>query len=98
MCAGCMATLGVLNYIQDNLSWVLGFGIPCVAMIIALLVFLLGRMTYRFNIHSHEKSPFLRIGRVFIAAITNWRTTPSSTAIEEEAGGILPQQSSEHFE
>ncbi|KAH1052813.1 hypothetical protein GYH30_022218 [Glycine max] len=37
MCAGCMATLWILNYIQDNPSWVLGFGIPRVAMIIALL-------------------------------------------------------------
>ncbi|KAL1362657.1 hypothetical protein AAHE18_03G096300 [Arachis hypogaea] len=28
MCAGSMGTLWILNYIQDNLSWVVGFGIP----------------------------------------------------------------------
>ncbi|KAJ1388582.1 Proton-dependent oligopeptide transporter family [Sesbania bispinosa] len=94
MCAGCMATLWILNYIHDNLSWVLGFGIPCVAMIIALLVFLLGTITYRFNIQQHDKSPFLRIGHVFIAAIRN---RGSSRPIEEEAGGILPHQSFEQF-
>ncbi|XP_061362842.1 protein NRT1/ PTR FAMILY 5.10-like [Gastrolobium bilobum] len=97
MCAGCMATLLILNYIQDNLSWALGFGIPCVAMIIALLVFLLGTMTYRFNIKEHDKSPFLRIGRVFVAAIRNRRATLSSTAIEEEPGRIFAHQSCEQF-
>lgn len=84
MCAGCMATLSILNYIQDNLSWVLGFGIPCVAMIIALLVFMLGTVTYRFNIQQRGKSPFLRIGRVFVAAIRNRRSTLSSTAVKAE--------------
>ncbi|KAI4324137.1 hypothetical protein L6164_023699 [Bauhinia variegata] len=71
MCGGCMLTLWILMYIQANLSWALGFGIPYVAMIIALLVFLLGTMIYRFNIDSDEKSPFVRIGRVFVAAIRN---------------------------
>ncbi|KAJ6764091.1 OLIGOPEPTIDE TRANSPORTER-RELATED [Salix purpurea] len=32
MCAGTLVTLPVLNYIQDNLNWGLGFGIPCVVM------------------------------------------------------------------
>ncbi|CAJ1978245.1 unnamed protein product [Sphenostylis stenocarpa] len=98
MFAGCMATLWILNYIQDNLSWVLGFGIPCVAMIIALVVFLLGTMTYRFNIQQQEKSPFLRIGRVFVAAIRNRRTTHSNTAVKAERDGLLPHKSSEQFE
>ncbi|TKY68056.1 NRT1/ PTR FAMILY 5.10 [Spatholobus suberectus] len=97
MCAGCLATLWVLNYIQDNLSWVLGFGIPCVAMIIALLVFLLGTMTYRFNIKQRDKSPFLRIGRVFVVAIRNRGTTPSSPAVKAEYDGILSHRSSEQF-
>lgn len=89
MCAGCLATLSILNYIQDNLSWVLGFGIPCIAMILALLVFLLGTMTYRFNIQQQDERPFRRIGRVFVAAIRNRRIGRD---------GILPKQSSEQFE
>jgi len=96
MIAGCTATLTILNYIQDNISWVLGFGIPCVVMIIALIVFLLGTRTYRFNIKDNDKSPFIRIGRVFVAAIRNWKNTLSTTDFEER-DGILRCQSSEQF-
>ncbi|KAK7263803.1 hypothetical protein RJT34_31400 [Clitoria ternatea] len=86
MCAGCMLTLWILNYIQDNLTWVLGFGIPCAVMIIALLVFLVGTMTYRFNIQQCDKNSFLRIGRVFAAAIRNRRSILSTTTVPEESG------------
>ncbi|WJX49544.1 hypothetical protein P8452_35966 [Trifolium repens] len=97
MVAGCSATILVLSYIQDNYSWILGFGIPCVVMIIALIVFLLGTTTYRFNIKDNEKSPFLRIGRVFVAAVRNSRETLRIKAFEEDCDGILHRQSSEQF-
>ena len=98
MVAGAAATLSILTYIQDNYSWVLGFGIPCVIMIIALIVFLLGTMTYRFNIKDKDKSPFLRIGRVFVAAARNCQNSLSMTDIEEEYDGLLcSRQSSKQF-
>ncbi|KAJ7945747.1 Protein NRT1/ PTR FAMILY 5.10 [Quillaja saponaria] len=90
MCSGMLLTQWILNYIQDNLSWALGFGIPCIAMIIALVVFLLGTRTYRYTIQSDEKSPFMRIGHVFVAAIRNRRTTLSAVAVDQEAHGTLP--------
>ncbi|MBA0692250.1 hypothetical protein Goari_009824, partial [Gossypium aridum] len=45
----------ILNHIsEDNLSWVLGFGILCiimvVALVVALIVFLCGTTTYRYNV------------------------------------------------
>ncbi|TXG53384.1 hypothetical protein EZV62_022553 [Acer yangbiense] len=83
ICVGAFSTRLILNYIQDNLSWALGFGIPCIAMVLALLVFFLGTNTYRFSI----KSTFVRIGQVFIAVIRNWRTTtttPSAMVVGEE--------------
>jgi solute carrier family 15 (peptide/histidine transporter), member 3/4 len=95
MVAGATATLPILTYIQDNYSWILGFGISCVVMIIALIVFLLGTRTYRFNIKDNNKSPFLRIGRVFVAAVRNWRNTLSTADIEED--GLLRRQKSEQF-
>ncbi|KAK3013732.1 hypothetical protein RJ639_008649 [Escallonia herrerae] len=97
LCAGTIASLLILSYIQDNLSWVLGFGIPCIVMGIALLVFLLGTLTYRFTLKGDEKSPFTRIGQVFVKAARNWRTSPSVISTEEEVGGTLPDQGSQQF-
>ncbi|XP_057793622.1 protein NRT1/ PTR FAMILY 5.10-like [Salvia miltiorrhiza] len=89
-CAGVLVSLFILNYIQDNLSWGLGFGIPCIAMCLGLIVFLLGSYTYRFQVQSDERSPFLRIGQVFVRACRNWQTTHSAITVEAEAQGVLP--------
>ncbi|XP_057793634.1 protein NRT1/ PTR FAMILY 5.10-like isoform X2 [Salvia miltiorrhiza] len=79
MNAGALLALLILNYIQDNLSWELGFGIPCFVMILALLLYLLGSFTYRFRLHTDAKNPFIRIGRVFMNAVGNRHTTPSAS-------------------
>ncbi|XVE55034.1 hypothetical protein DITRI_Ditri03aG0128800 [Diplodiscus trichospermus] len=97
LCSGTVIAFLVLNYIQDNLSWVLGFGIPCIMMVVALVVFLSGRTTYRYSVNRHEKSPFVRIGRVFVLAVRNWRTSSSAIAAEEEAQGTLPSESSKQY-
>uniref|UniRef100_A0A2N9F396 Major facilitator superfamily (MFS) profile domain-containing protein n=1 Tax=Fagus sylvatica TaxID=28930 RepID=A0A2N9F396_FAGSY len=94
---GASVTMFVLSYIQDNVSWGLGFGIPCILMVIALGVFLLGTRTYRYSVKGDEKSPFLRIGRVFVAAVKNWRTTPLAIDIEEEDQATLWHHSSKQF-
>ncbi|KAK7838338.1 protein NRT1/ PTR FAMILY 5.10 [Quercus suber] len=97
ICGGAAVTNLVTCYIQENLSWGLGFGIPCILMIAALGVFLLGTRTYRYSVKGNEESPFLRIGRVFVAAVKNWRTNPLPIIIEEEAHATLPHHSSEQF-
>ncbi|KAL6180397.1 hypothetical protein ACLB2K_047060 [Fragaria x ananassa] len=97
VCAGGLFTVSVLAYIQDNLSWGLGFGIPCVVMVLALIIFVGGTRTYRYSIKGEEESPFVRIGKVFVAALRNWRTSPSAIASEEESRGTLPHQSSEQY-
>ncbi|XP_057793623.1 protein NRT1/ PTR FAMILY 5.10-like [Salvia miltiorrhiza] len=84
---GILAALSVLSYIQENLSWGLGFGIPCIFMCFALFVFLLGSTTYRFLLSSDGRNPFLRIGRVFVRAARNRRASPSAVATAEEARG-----------
>ncbi|KAL5843470.1 hypothetical protein ACOSQ4_009428 [Xanthoceras sorbifolium] len=97
-CAGAIFTVTVLSYIQDNLSWGLGFGIPCIFMVAALVVFLLGTKTYRYSSKRDDRSALVRIGRVFVAAVRNWRTPPPAVALEEETrGGTLPHQSVEQF-
>ncbi|KAF3445417.1 hypothetical protein FNV43_RR10593 [Rhamnella rubrinervis] len=97
--AGGLATTLIVSYIQENLSWGLGFGVPCIAMVVALVVFLLGTTTYRYTeIVRGKKSPFVRVGRVFISAFKNWRIPPSAViATEEESLGVLSQQCSKQF-
>ena len=89
LCGGTTISVWILTYIQDNLNWGLGFGIPCVCMVAALVIFLLGTKTYRFSFREDEKSPFVRISEVFVAAAMNWKaSTPSSTSVEEQANKL----------
>ncbi|XP_022155228.1 protein NRT1/ PTR FAMILY 5.10-like [Momordica charantia] len=92
LCGGSFVTISVVIYVQENLSWSLGFGIPCAAMVIAFLVFVLGTRTYRYSITQRGKNPFLRIGRVFVAAIRNRRTPPPPIKIEENGNTIVSSQ------
>ncbi|OVA05230.1 Proton-dependent oligopeptide transporter family [Macleaya cordata] len=86
LCGGTFVSLLILNYIQDNLNWGLGFGIPCISMAVALVIFLLGTKTYRYSFTDDKRSPFVRIGQVFVAAAKNWRINTQSpiTDVEEE--------------
>ncbi|GMN51800.1 hypothetical protein TIFTF001_020950 [Ficus carica] len=91
---GSLVAISTISYIQDNLNWALGFGIPCIAMVVALVIFLLGTTTYRFSIPHNEKGPIARIIKVFVAAFRNWRRTPSTIATEVE---IPHRQKSEQY-
>ncbi|KAM0042421.1 putative proton-dependent oligopeptide transporter family, PTR2 family proton/oligopeptide symporter [Helianthus debilis subsp. tardiflorus] len=73
LCSGPTIGIFVLSYVQDNISWGLGFGIPCVIMGFALVIFLFGTMTYRFGEKTQEKNLFRRISHVFVTAARNWR-------------------------
>ncbi|XP_021888105.1 protein NRT1/ PTR FAMILY 5.10-like [Carica papaya] len=97
LCAGTTLTLLVSTYIQDNLNWALGFGIPCISMVIALVIFVLGTRNYRFSMERNEQSAFVRVGRVFVIAFKNWCTTSLSIAVQEEIYETLPQKSSQQF-
>ncbi|KAJ7546235.1 hypothetical protein O6H91_08G031400 [Diphasiastrum complanatum] len=68
---GALVSSSVLVYIQDNVSWAWGFGVPAVAMGIAIVSFFIGTPRYR-----HQKpggSPLSRIAQVFVAAVKKWR-------------------------
>ncbi|KAH9603013.1 hypothetical protein KSS87_012192 [Heliosperma pusillum] len=93
-CLGPLLSVSFINYIQDNLGWALGFGIPCIIMVIALAVFLLGSLTYRYAVKSEDQSAFLRIGRVFAAVVRNWNTKQSTIDVREEAQGFYPSHNS----
>ncbi|XVE55033.1 hypothetical protein DITRI_Ditri03aG0128700 [Diplodiscus trichospermus] len=97
LCTAMFITHWVLNYIQDNLGWVLGFGIPCVIMFIALLVFICGTRTYRYSVKGDKENPFVRIGKVFILATKNWNKPSPAIAAEEETHGTLPTDRPQQF-
>ncbi|KAK9095940.1 hypothetical protein Sjap_021437 [Stephania japonica] len=87
MCSGIGASFLILSYIQDNLGWSLGIGIPCITIVLALVVFLLGTNTYRYSTGGENgRRPFVRIAQVFVAAARNWRSSKTFplTAQDEE--------------
>uniref|UniRef100_A0A0A0KSZ8 Protein NRT1/ PTR FAMILY 5.10-like n=1 Tax=Cucumis sativus TaxID=3659 RepID=A0A0A0KSZ8_CUCSA len=84
-CFGIVAAIPTVSYAQENLSWAVGFGIPCVSMLTGFILFLLGTETYRFNtLKQSDKSPFWRIGRVFLASIRNLRASASTITFQDE--------------
>ncbi|KAK2985200.1 hypothetical protein RJ640_010489 [Escallonia rubra] len=57
----------VLVYIQDNVGWSLGYGLPTAGLAISIFIFVCGTPFYR-----HKKpsgSPFTRMARVIMAAL-----------------------------
>ncbi|XP_009104877.1 protein NRT1/ PTR FAMILY 5.14 [Brassica rapa] len=82
--AGICLAIVVVVYIQEAVGWALGFGIPCVFMVISLFLFVVGRRSYRYSKRRHEKetNPFTRIGRVFFRAFKNRRLSQVQTELE----------------
>jgi peptide/histidine transporter 3/4 len=68
---GALIASSILVWIQTNIGWGWGFGIPTVAMGLAIGTFFFGTSLYR-----HQKpggSPLTRIIQVLYAAIRKWR-------------------------
>ncbi|KAL5729580.1 hypothetical protein ACHQM5_002510 [Ranunculus cassubicifolius] len=57
----------VLVYIQDNVGWSLGYGLPAVGLAISILIFLAGTPFYRHKVPTG--SPFTKMARVFVSSI-----------------------------
>ncbi|XP_020205083.1 protein NRT1/ PTR FAMILY 5.2 [Cajanus cajan] len=64
---GTLFAFTVLVYIQDNVGWALGYGIPTIGLAIALIAFLAGTPLYRHRLASG--SSFTRIAKVIAAAL-----------------------------
>ncbi|KAM3195202.1 hypothetical protein ACQJBY_071342 [Aegilops geniculata] len=56
----------VIVYVQDTVSWTLGFGISCAASVVGLAALLLGARYYRHP--AAQGSPFTGLARVVVAA------------------------------
>ncbi|KAK4272420.1 hypothetical protein QN277_020982 [Acacia crassicarpa] len=68
-----LSALTVVVYIQDNMGWAWGLGIPTIAMLISVIAFVLGSPLYKTN--KPSGSPLLRLLQVIVAA-THKRKLP----------------------
>ncbi|WOK94567.1 protein NRT1/ PTR FAMILY 5.10 [Canna indica] len=91
MSSGVLVAIVVLSYIQDYVSWALGFGIPCTAMVIALVVFLIGTKTYRFYPIKESRTVTCMEKDLDAAEEDNQRLQPKQCAssLGEEIKGLL---------
>lgn len=68
---GTLFSNTVLIYIQDNVGWTLGYGLPTVGLALSVSVFLLGTKFYRHKLPLG--SPFTKIAMVLVAATRKWK-------------------------
>lgn len=61
----------ILVYIQDNVGWTLGYGLPTAGLAISIVIFLAGTSFYRHRVPAG--SPFTRMSKVIIAALRKWK-------------------------
>uniref|UniRef100_A0ACD5TMS9 Uncharacterized protein n=2 Tax=Avena sativa TaxID=4498 RepID=A0ACD5TMS9_AVESA len=64
---GILFSTTVLVYVQDNVSWSIGYGVPTLGLLASVVVFLVGTPLYR-----HKKpqgSPLTSMGKVVAAAL-----------------------------
>lgn len=77
---GSLVASSVLVWIQTDVGWSWGFGIPAVAMAVAVVSFFLGTPLYR-----HQKpggSPLTRIAQVIVASVSKSRVkVPADTSL-----------------
>ncbi|CAL0323517.1 unnamed protein product [Lupinus luteus] len=68
-----LSALTIVVYIQDNVGWGWGLGIPTIAMFVSIVVFLLGSPLYKMV--KPGGSPLVRLTQVIVAAIKKRKET-----------------------
>jgi peptide/histidine transporter 3/4 len=92
LCTSATVTIALMSYVQDNIGWALGFGVPSMAMLLALAVFVLGTRTYRFygSPGGASASTFSLVRKAFVAW-RNKRSREAAGSVELGHGDELPQ-------
>lgn len=65
-------------YVQDNVSWALGYGVSGAASLVGLVALLLGARYYRRP--AAQGSPFTGLARVVVAAARKWKVNLPTSA------------------
>uniref|UniRef100_J3M2Z8 Major facilitator superfamily (MFS) profile domain-containing protein n=1 Tax=Oryza brachyantha TaxID=4533 RepID=J3M2Z8_ORYBR len=84
MAIGISVAIAVVSYVQENVSWTVGFGIPFAIMFCVCAVFLLGTPTYRLYAPSPgARNPLARLARSLV------KDDDDDKESSEEARGVL---------
>ena len=83
---GSLLAVTVIVWIQENISWGVGFAIPAVCMALAVVVFIAGSGRYK-HVQPSE-SPFSRVFKITWAAIRSRRRAAAAAA----AAAALPDE------
>ncbi|XP_062201001.1 protein NRT1/ PTR FAMILY 5.2-like [Phragmites australis] len=86
---GILISTTVLVYLQDSVSWSVGYGVPTLALAASVAVFLTGTPLYRHKLP--QGSPLARMGKVVSAAVWKCRV-----AVPENLGE-LHELEPEHY-
>ncbi|KAK7399864.1 hypothetical protein VNO78_11058 [Psophocarpus tetragonolobus] len=68
---GAIVSTSLVVWIQDNVGWGLGFGIPTLFMALSVVCFFIGTPLYRFQ--KPVGSPVTRICQVLCASVRKWK-------------------------
>ncbi|CAI0418445.1 unnamed protein product [Linum tenue] len=95
---GALISSSLIVYIQDNVGWALGFGVPAIFMGIAIASFFAGTPLYRFQ--RPGGSPLTRMCQVLVASFHKWNLeVPSdSTLLYETQDAISSVEGSRKLE
>lgn len=93
VCTGSLLGVTVMSYIQDTFGWVLGFAIPMIAMLTAMIFFVGGSRVYMYKSDDSEEAihrkPFINVVRSVKAAASKFRNSTKTS---------LPNEKSEEME
>ncbi|KAM3192393.1 hypothetical protein ACQJBY_069553 [Aegilops geniculata] len=86
---GSLLAATLLVWVQDNIGWTVGFGIPTVLIGFGLAVFIAGARIYRYKPLGRGGSPLARVLQVVVAATRNCRLElpDDSSALHENDRG-----------
>jgi len=86
---GIVLALTVVAYVQENISWGLGFGIVTVAMVVSTILFLYGTPFYRLKLPGG--SPVTDIAQVVVGAVRkrNIRMPSDTSLLYENAVELI---------
>lgn len=69
---GMLFSSTIMVYIQENVGWGLGYGLPTAGLAVSIITFFVGTPFYRHRFPSG--SPITRMLQVFVAAMRKWKT------------------------